>query len=151
MDNIVIRIRDRRAMLMTQSYIVNGNTGYVIEFDFDSEWDEFAEKTARFVYCDKQGARHWIDVPITGNTCNTPKLERIDRVEVGVYAGNIRTSTQSTISCIRSITCMLGKSQSMKRDFYNECMELLTLRNDPEQFKAAYNSLVSYWNNVIIQ
>lgn len=128
MDNIVIRIRDRRAVLLTQSYIVNGNTDYVIEFDFDSEWDEFAEKTARFVYCDKQGARHWIDVPITDNTCNAPKLERVDRVEVGVTAGDIRTAAPARIPCIRCITDIPSSSYEWPRDVYNELMERLRQR-----------------------
>lgn len=151
MDNIVIRIRDRRAMLMTQSYIVNGNTGYVIEFDFDSEWDEFAEKTARFVYCDKQGARHWIDVPITGNACNTPKLERIDRVEVGVYAGNIRTSTSALIPCIWSITDYQGEMYTPERDCFNELMELLHIyeTQGDAAYKAALKAFEEYWNTVI--
>ena len=150
MDNIVIRIRERHAMLMTQSYIVNGNTGYVIEFDFDSEWDEFAEKTARFVYCDKQGARHWIDVPITGNTCNTPKLERIDRVEVGVYAGNIRTSTSALIPCIWSITDLQGELYTPERDFFNEAMELLNIykTQGSDAYRAAARAFQEYWDTV---
>lgn len=137
-------------MLMTQSYIVNGNTGYVIEFDFDSEWDEFAEKTARFVYCDKQGARHWIDVPITGNTCNTPKLERIDRVEVGVYAGNIRTSTMARIPCLWSILDYQAEKSAPKRDCFREIMELLRIyQTDKSAYSAAVRAFEEYWNTVI--
>ena len=151
MSNIVIRIRNRRAMLMTQSHIVNGNTGYVIEFDFDSEWDGFAEKTARFVCCDKQGARHWIDVPVTGNTCNAPKLERIDRVEVGVYAGNIRTSTSALIPCIWSITDLQGELYTPKRDCFNGLMELLHIyeTQGDAAYRAALKAFEEYWNTVI--
>ena len=150
MDNIVIRIRDRRAVLLTQSYIVNGNTDYVIEFDFDSEWDEFAEKTARFVYCDKQDARHWIDVPITDNTCNAPKLERVDRVEVGVYAGSIRTTTAALIPCIWSITDLQGEIYTPKRDFFNEALALLDIykTRGSDAYEAAALAFQEYWDTV---
>lgn len=123
MESIVIRIRNRHAMLMTQSYIVNGNTSYTVEFDFDAEWDEYDEKTARFIYCDNRGARHWIDVPIEDGSCNVPKLERVDRVEVGVYAGDIRTSTGAVIPCIWSITDIPAEMQPPVHDFFNELME----------------------------
>lgn len=151
MNNIVIRIRNRHAMLMTQSYIVNGNTSYIVEFDFDAEWSEFGEKTARFVYCDEHGARHWIDVPITNNTCNVPKLERVDKVEVGVYAGNIRTSTAALIPCLWSILCCRGEKYTPKRDCFNELMELLHIYQTQggAACTAARQAFEEYWNTVI--
>lgn len=150
MDNIVIRIRNRYAQLMTKSYIVNGNTSYIVEFDFDSEWDGLEEKTARFVYCDERGARRWIDMPIENGTCHVPRLERIDQVEVGVYAGNIRTTTGAMIPCIWSILCYKGSMHIPKRDFFNECMKLLSIyKNDRSQYQAAYKALKDYWDTVI--
>lgn len=148
MNNIVIRIRNRHAMLMTQSYIVNGNTSYIVEFDFDAEWSEFGEKTARFDYCDEQGARHWIDVPITNNTCNVPKLERVDKVEVGVYAGNIRTSTSALIPCIWSITDLQGELYTPKRDCFNGLMELLHIyeTQGDAAYRAALKAFEEYCN-----
>lgn len=136
MDNIVIRIRNRHAMLMTQSYIVNGNTWYIVEFDFDAEWSEFGEKTARFVYCDEYGARHWIDVPITNNTCNVPKLERVDKVEVGVYAGNIRTSAPAQIPCVPCILDAPSAQYIPDEDIYNQIMGLLTHQQTHLTFRS---------------
>jgi hypothetical protein len=92
MPEISIQVRSKIAKAVGDPVIVCGNDDYTATFDLDVEWMGYDIKTARFVYCDKQGARHWIDVPVTGNTCNAPKLERIDRVEVGVYAGNIQTT-----------------------------------------------------------
>ncbi|MBQ8921703.1 MAG: hypothetical protein IJ060_12520 [Oscillospiraceae bacterium] len=151
MDNIVIRIRNRYAMLMTQSFIVNGNTSYIVEFDFDSEWDEYAEKTARFVYCDERGARHWIDVPITDNTCNVPRLERIDKVEVGVYAGNIRTSTPALIPCLWSILCYRGEKHIPVRNCFRELLALVNIyeTQGSSAYKVALKAFEDYWNTVI--
>lgn len=153
MPDISIKVRNKIVQSVGIHEIVCGNSDYTISFDLDSEWNEFTDIVARFVYCDRNGVRHWIDSEIQDSICNVPVLCGIDSVNIGIYAGegNIHTSTPSTIPCIRSITCILGQAHSMKRDFFNECMELLTYRNDPEQFKAAYNSLVEYWNNVIIQ
>lgn len=123
MDSIVIRIRERIAVLMTDSSIVNGNSDYVIVFDFDAEWSEFTEKTARFVYRDKQGAEHWTDVAFTGNSCNVPILTRVDEVAVGVYAGNIRTSTPALIPCEWCITDKPAEPYTPQRDYFNELME----------------------------
>lgn len=149
MDNIVIRIRNRHAQLMTKSFIVNGNTDYVVAFDFDSEWNAYTEKTARFVYCDKRGARRWIDIPIEDGICHVPKLERTDQVEVGIYAGNIRTTTGAVIPCIWSIIDFKGE-KSIHRDFYNECMKLLHIyQNDHRLQEAAYKALKEYWDTVI--
>lgn len=138
-------------MLMTQSYIVNGNTSYIVEFDFDAEWSGFGEKTARFVYCDKQGARHWIDVPISGNTCNVPRLERVDKVEVGVYAGDIHTSTPAFIPCLWSILCFKGEKNIPQRDFYNEVMQLLHIYQTQGEaaYQAAVRAFKDYWDSVI--
>ena len=80
--------------------IVCGNSDYQIEFSFDSMWDEYTEKTARFIWNNQ-----YFDVTFSGNTCNVPVITDADVVTVGVYTGDIRTTTGATINCQRSILC----------------------------------------------
>jgi hypothetical protein len=81
-------------------FVVCGNTDYVVEFLFDSEWEGYEEKTARFVWNDK-----FQDVKFTGNTCPMPAVHRTASVSVGVYAGDLCTTTPAVIPCQGSILC----------------------------------------------
>lgn len=80
--------------------IVCGNNDYVIEFAFDSEWDGYTEKVARFIIND-----HYENVNFTGNTCPVPIITNTTIISVGVYAGNLSTTTPAFIKCKKSILC----------------------------------------------
>ena len=80
--------------------IVCGNSDYVIEFVFDSEWDGLTEKTARFVIGD-----HYENVTFSGSTCPVPIITNATSISVGVYAGNLSTTTPAVIGCKKSILC----------------------------------------------
>lgn len=90
--------------------IVCGNTGYEIEFAFDSEWNESDKKTARFVYM--QGSETvYEDVEFTGNRVEVPPLFKTKGVSVGVFADKVRTSTPAFIPCRLSILCESGNTK----------------------------------------
>lgn len=80
--------------------VVCGNKDYVVEFIFDSEWDGYEKKTARFIWNNKHR-----DVKFTGNICPMPDVHRTDVLMVGVYAGDLCTTTPASIPCLRSILC----------------------------------------------
>lgn len=80
--------------------VVCGNKGYKVQFTFDKEWDAHESKTARFIWGDK-----FFDVEFTGTTCPMPAVHRADLVRVGVYAGDLSTTTPAVIPCKRSILC----------------------------------------------
>lgn len=81
--------------------IVCGNSDYQIKFTFDNEWDAATNKTARFIW-----GGQYTDVTFTGDTCNVPIITNTDSVEVGVYSGDLRTTTSAQITCQRSILCV---------------------------------------------
>lgn len=85
-------------------FIVCGNSDYQLVFTFDEEWDAFPEKKARFNYSGMS-----TDVPFTGDTCPVPILRNTELVSVGVYAGDLCTTTPADIPCVRSILCRAGK------------------------------------------
>lgn len=80
--------------------IICGNSNYQVQFAFDSEWDAYPEKTARFIW---NGEAY--DKDFTGDTCVVPIISGASSVEVGVYAGDLRTTTPAVIFCQRSILC----------------------------------------------
>lgn len=80
--------------------IVCGNSDYQVKFAFDSEWADVGPKTARFIW----GGGSY-DVGFTGDTCAVPKIRNAHEVQVGVYAGDLRTTTAAVIPCLRSILC----------------------------------------------
>ena len=80
--------------------IVCGNSDYEIKFTFDEEWNATSEKFAHFIWNGKH-----TDVKIEGDTCAVPMLKKATRLEVGVYAKNIRTSTSAVIPCAHSTLC----------------------------------------------
>lgn len=81
--------------------IVCGNSDYQVEFAFDSEWDAHEEKTARFIW---NGSHK--DVKFTGSICPVPVVTKAQELLVGVYAGELETTTAAAIPCLWSILCV---------------------------------------------
>lgn len=122
--NIDIVVANKIARAPLDAEIVCGNNDYTVTFDFDSEWDSHPVKTARFIYV-KCGRVRYEDVPFEGQTCDVPLLSNITRVDVGVYAGDLRTTTAAMIKCKRSILCDGGVPEEPTEDVYNRLMELI--------------------------
>lgn len=86
------------------SIIVCGNKHYSVKFAFDDEWSAYDEKTMRVRF---SGA--YIDVPFTGDTAPLPIITNTIVCEVGVYAGNLETTTPAYFDCKKSILCNSGQ------------------------------------------
>lgn len=100
--------------------IVCGNNDYRIVFTFDKEWDNHATKTARFIWNNT-----YTDVVFDGNICPVPIITNATSCEVGVYAGNLATTTPAEIGCIKSILCSGGMPASPSEDVYSQIMQRL--------------------------
>ena len=99
MPTIHINVRNRVATANGDSRIINGNSDYSIEFDFDAEWADLNNKIGIFAYPDA-AAHKWAyqTVMFSGNTCTVPILRDIHCVYVGVTAGNVRVTTPQRCS-----------------------------------------------------
>ena len=104
MPIINITVREKIAHTISDTCIVCGNSDYVAVFDFDAEWDAYETKTARFIW---GGA--FTDVPFAGNECPVPVIPDAVSVLVGVYAGDLHTTTAAAVEVRRSI---LGGSET---------------------------------------
>lgn len=112
--SIQIQVRNKVAVNLTpEEFIVCGNSGYTIEFLFDDRWSAEKGKTARFTYR-KGGKNHFEDVSFSGTMVNVPVLSDVDRVLVGVYAGNVIATTPAEIECKKSVLCMVGMHDFFK-------------------------------------
>lgn len=122
--NINITIADKVAAVQGAPCIICGNSDYSVSFTFDAEWDDYEIKTARFVYA-SAGKMHSTDVVFEGDTVTAPVLSGVSEVFVGVYAGNLHTTTPARIPCKQSILCGDPVHAEPTPDVYNQLMELL--------------------------
>lgn len=119
MPVINVKIRDKVATC-AEGRIVCGNADYTIDFDFDAEWAAYEAKTARFSYGGK-----YVDQVFTGTVCPVPVVYNTAFLSVGVFAGDLRTTTPVLIDCDRSIRCADGAPVEPTADVYDQIMELL--------------------------
>lgn len=121
---IEIYVKDKIAMKTGESYYVCGNTDYQIVFDFDDEWADQITKTARFKY---NGVHY--DKVFSGNICPVPKIENTYSFEVGVFAGDLSTTTAARVPAKKSILCGSEPPAPPSEDVYAQIMQTL---NDTE-------------------
>lgn len=120
MPNISIIVRNKNAQAIGNNRIVCGNSDYIAVFDFDAEWDAYPTKTARFIWNGK-----YADVVFTGNECSFPIITNAVGVEVGVYAGDLHTTTAAAIDTTESILCRNGHPAAPPPDVYAQIMDKL--------------------------
>lgn len=122
--NIAIEVRDKVATAPTDAVIICGNSDYSIVFTFDDEWDGLPTKTARFKYFTDAGRYH-IDVLFTGDSVAVPVLTNTRRVEVGVFAGDLASTTGAAIRCEPCIRCGSDAPTAPDSNVYDQIMESL--------------------------
>lgn len=124
MRNIDIKIQNLKTIVSGEPVIVCNNSDYIITFAFDEDWDTYDVKTARFVYT-RGGHIQSQDIVFTGNICQVPVFYDITDVFVGVFAGDIHTTTPAKIYCMKSILDYDGPPEEPDPDVYAQIMELI--------------------------
>ncbi len=119
MPTIKIKVRDKIAKQSDREVYVCGNSDFTVVFNFDSEWDAYTAKTVRFKY-----NGFFQDVVFTGNECPMPIISNTNNIQVGVYAGDLHTTTAASIMAQKSILCGDGTHDDPPEDVYNQIMEL---------------------------
>lgn len=121
---IDISIINKRPAVYGAPRIVCGNSGYNIQFTFDQEWANYTVKTARFVYA-QGGQAKYQDVVFTGESVEVPVLSNVREVLVGVYSGDLKTTTPARILCEQSILCSDPVHEEPPEDVYNQLISLI--------------------------
>lgn len=134
MPEMNITVRNKIATKTDNVVYVCDNSDYVINFDFDSEWDAYDTKTARFDYDGKH-----TDVVFTGNQCNVPIITNTYAFHVGVFGGDLHTTTAARVPCRKSILSAAGAPADPTPDVYDQLMEIIKGLGgaDPEAIKTA--------------
>lgn len=99
------------------------NSDFVAKFAFDAEWEAYENKTARFVYNNS-----YVDVVFTGNECPVPIISGTYFFNIGVYAGNLHTTTPARVPCKKSIRCGNEPESSASQEVRNEFLGVLDKR-----------------------
>ena len=103
--------------------VVCGNP-YPVQFDLDAEWDGLPQKTARFRYR-RNGLTVYEDVPFSGTGCIMPAVRQSDLVEIGLCAGDLRTTTPARIPCLMCVTDPAAQPAPERDVFYDAVLEML--------------------------
>ena len=120
MEKIEIQINGLIAQSPNEKIVCGNNEQYAIVFNFSDEWNEHTAKTARFIWNDQ-----YQDVVFTGNECLAPQITNATVCMVGVFAGNLKTTTPALIGCIKSILCGSGTPAEPTPDVYAQIMQEL--------------------------
>lgn len=99
--------------------IVCGNSDYIVNFTFDEEWAKYETKTMRVQY---QNGKHE-DVIFTGTRAALPVLVAQTVIHIGVFAGDLHTTTPAFFRCKPSILCKAGSPDKPREDVYAQLME----------------------------
>ena len=100
---------------------VCGNSDFVINFALDEEWQQYESKIARFIK--KDGS--YIDVAFSGNQCDVPVFSDVYCFYVGLYAGNLHTTTPAYVPAKKSILCKTGEPEPPTPDVYEQLKRIM--------------------------
>ena len=121
MERVIhVSVKDKIAVAETDVLYICGNSDFAIQFEFDAEWEAFPEKTARFIY-----ANQYRDILFRGSLCPIPVISGALAISVGVFAGDLHTTTPAVITARRSILCNSGSPADPSDEVYNQLMEEL--------------------------
>lgn len=98
MPELYVQVKNKIAINSKPIVPVCDNNDYVIIFDFDEEWNSLKTKTARFIY-----NKNYTDVIFDGNKCPLPIIRNTNSFTVGVFAGDLHTTTPAYFRVNRSI------------------------------------------------
>ena len=140
MPQLLIKIKDKIAKPLNNCVICD-NSDYTVKFIFDEEWEKEPLRIARFIW-----NKQYVDVQFTGDTCEVPVVSKTNNLAIGVYAGNLRTTTPAILTCYTSILSEDVIEHSVTPSEYEEIMKLLNAQaTDITALKAVDKKI---WTNL---
>lgn len=127
---LTVKVRRRCASADGCPVIICGNTGCIVRFDLDREWDSARDPTACIAYS-ADGLPVTAEIPIRERFAVLPAIRRASFIEIGVSADGIRTTTPARIPCLPGIADFSGSPDPVPRDIFNELIARI-IRPEPE-------------------
>lgn len=134
MPDINITVAHKVAVSDTQS-IVCDNSDYTVHWTLDEDWSAYDTKTMRTIYMDGT----FEDKVFNGDTIALPVCTVPGVVQIGLFAGDIRTSRVAIMRALPSVRSAAGAPADPTPDVYDQLMELIKGLGgaDPEAIKTA--------------
>lgn len=120
MPDINITVAHKVAVSDTQS-IVCDNSDYTVHWTLDEDWSAYDTKTMRTIYMDGT----YEDTVFSGDTIELPVCTVPGAVQIGLFAGNIRTSRVAILRALPSVRSGAGAPADPTPDVYDQLMELI--------------------------
>ena len=124
--------------------IICNNPDYKIKFIFDSEWSSHNEKTARFIW-----GGGYVDKTFTGDECPVPPITGASELIVGVFAGDLKTTTDAVIPCTLSIKCKSGAPRAEQVEVLKDRAEAAAERAEAAAENAAADAVEAVSDAVV--
>lgn len=134
MPDINITVAHKVAVSDTQS-IVCDNSDYTVHWTLDEDWNGYDTKTMRTIYMDGT----FEDKVFSGDTIELPVCTVPGAVQIGLFAGNIRTSRVAILRALPSVRSAAGAPADPTPHVYDQLMEIIKGLGgvDPEAIKTA--------------
>ena len=134
MPDINITVAHKVAVSDTQS-IVCDNSDYTVHWTLDDEWSAYDTKTMRTIYMDGT----YTDTVFSGGVVALPVCTVPGVVQIGLFAGDIRTSRVAILRALPSVRSAAGAPEDPAPNVYDQIMELIKGLGgaDPEAIKTA--------------
>lgn len=133
MPDINITVAHKVAVSDTQ-FIVCDNSDYTVHWTLDDEWSAYDTKTMRTIYMDGT----FTDKVFAGDTIELPVCTVPGAVQIGLFAGDIRTSRVAILRALPSVRSAAGAPADPEPDVYDQLMERMAqletsdwAQNDP--------------------
>ena len=119
MQEIKIIVKNRIAR-PAEGIVVCCNTDYKVIFEFDEEWPEADLKTLRVI-----SGKGYEEVTFTGNEVIMPQVQNVTQCKIGVYCGDLQSTTPAYFECKKSILSGAETHQAPTEDVYNQIVEMI--------------------------
>lgn len=118
MPEIHIAVENGVASQRDTAVYICGSGDFTAVFAFEAGWPVEDLKTARF-----QTESTYQDVLFRGNVCPVPVFTNARKLEVGVYCGNLRTTTPARIAIREGIRSAWGPPEDPVPSLYDQILE----------------------------
>lgn len=118
MPEIHIAVRENIASQTDHTVYICGSGDYTAIFQFEEQWQKEDLKTARF-----QTESICQDVLFRGDRCPVPVFISARKLEVGLFAGNLRTTTGARIALREGIRSAWGPPEDPAPSLYDQLVE----------------------------
>lgn len=134
MPDINITVAHKVAVSDTTT-IVCDNSDYTVHWTLDEEWSAYDTKTMRTIYMDGT----YKDTVFSGAEVELPVVTVPGVVQIGLFAGDIRTSRVAIMRALPSVRSAAGAPADPTPDVYDQLMEIIKGLGgtDPEAIKTA--------------